>query len=208
MDIYEAIARRQTIRDFSPQPIPPELIQKIVAAGLRAPSNNHMRQWHFVLLQDREMRKALLDEIIKPIGKKGALGIINRWGLTDESQREMYLEAIPRQYGMLMDCACLLLPFFYQPGPLLKPKTLSDLNAFASIWACVENMLVAAAAEGIYGVTRIPFEPERQAIKAFVNSPEGYETPCYLALGYPAETAKRAGQVSISLEERIHFDRW
>jgi nitroreductase len=209
MDAFEAIYKRRTIREFAPIEINPEVVQKIIAAGMAAPSNNHMREWHFVLLQDAARRKELLDQVINPVGRKGALGIINRWGMTDSIQREMYLEGIPRQYSMLSTCSCLILPFFYQPGDLLKPQDLFALNAFASIWCCVENMLIAAAAEGIFGVTRIPFEAtERKILKKFLNVPVGYETPCFLALGYPAEDAVRARQVEISAVERIHLDSW
>jgi nitroreductase len=208
METYQAIANRKTIRDFSNQELDSELVKRIVAAGLAAPSNNHMREWHFVILQDKARRCELLNQVIKPVGKKGALGIINRWKLTDEYQREMYLDAIPKQYSMLADAGCLILPFFFQYTPLLKPKTLSDLNTFASIWCCIENMLVVAASEGIFGVTRIPSDSETKIIRQFLNVPDGYEIPCYLALGYPGEDAKSARQVEIDLKEKIHLDTW
>ncbi len=38
--------------------------------------------------------------------------------------------------------------------------------------------------------------------------PAEYEIPCWLAPGYPAENAKRAGQVDIPLEECIHLNGW
>jgi nitroreductase len=208
MEIYEALASRKTIRDFSNREINTELIKKIIAAGFYAPSNNHMREWHFILLQDKDRRKELLDQVIKPLNRKASLGVINRWGMTDEDQREMYLDAIPKQYSMLMNAACLILPCFQQGSPILKPKTLSDLNAFASIWCCIENILVAAASEGIFGVVRIPFEEERKVLKEFHHLPENYEIPCYIALGYPAEDAKRARQVEFRLEDRLHTDTW
>jgi nitroreductase len=208
VDVYEAIAARKTIRDFSPSDISHDVIEKILSAGFKAPSNNHMREWHFILLQDKEKRKALLEKVIKPVSAKGAVGIVNRWGLTDDSQRQMYIDGIPKQYNMLYTAGVLILPCFSQPGPLLKPKDLSALNPFASIWCCIENILVAAAAEGIFGVTRIPFEKERKTIKQFLALPDEYEVPCYLALGYPGDSAKRAGQVEINLDERIHMDQW
>ena len=208
MDVYEAIFARKTIRDFAPRNIDPEIIKKIITAGFQAPTNNHMREWHFVLLQDKDQRKELFDRVIKPVSTKGATGIVNRWGLTNDSQRRMYIEAIPKQYSMLFNAVALILPCFSQPSPLLKPKDLSALNPFASIWCCIENILVAAAAEGIFGVTRIPFEAERKTIKQFINLPAEYEIPCYLALGYPAETAARAGQIDINLDARIHNNGW
>lgn len=208
MDIYEAMQKRMTIRDFSDQPVDDATIQKIISAGFLAPTNNHMREWHFILLNDRAKRAEIIGQTMKQITPKGALGIINRWGLTDPSQRAMYLDGIPKQVSMLMTSTCLILPCFHQNSPLLKPKSLSDLNSFASIWLCIENILLAAAAEGIFGVTRIPFDDERAQLKTLLNIPAGFEIPCWIALGYPAEETKRAGQVEINVTERIHQSGW
>jgi len=208
MDVYQAIQARKTIRDFAPREIDDQLVRKLISAGFNAPTNNHMREWHFVLLQDLEKRRELLDKVIHPVSTQGAIGIVNRWGLTDEKQRGVYIEAIPKQYNMLLTSGCLIFPCYLQPSPLLKPKDLSDLNAFASIWCCIENILVAAASEGIFGVTRIPFESERHILKEYLGLPTQYEIPCYLALGYPASDAQRARQVDISIEERIHNNGW
>ncbi len=208
MDVYEAMAARKTIRDFADSPVDEVMIHKIIAAGFYAPTNNHMRDWHFILLQDKEQRKALLDQVIHPVSRRGANGILNRWGVTDEVQREMYLDGIPKQYSMLYNAGCLLIPCYHQPTPVLKSKEIFGLNAFASIWCCIENMLVAAAAEGIFGVTRIPFRAESLIIKQELSIPTEYELPCWLALGYPSEDAKRARQVEIQPGERIHKGGW
>jgi nitroreductase len=208
MQTYDAIQARHTIREFSNQPIESSLIEKIIRAGFAAPSNNHMRQWHFILLNDRTRRQELLDPIIHRLDREWSLAVINRWGLTDPVQREMYLEAIPLQYSMLLNAGALILPFYAQPSPILKPKNLSDLNVFASIWCCIDNMVIAAADEGIFGVTRIPFAEESKSVKETLHVPSEYEFPCWLALGYPAENAKRAGQVPIDLKDRIHLNSW
>ncbi len=208
METNQAINARKTIRDFQDKDIPMDILEILLAAGLKAPSNNHMREWEFILLQDRPKRIHLLDQLLHPVGEKGALGIINRWGLKDEDQRAMYLDAIPKQYAMLAEAGCLILPCFNQPSPLLKPKTLSDLNAFASIWMCIENILIAAADIGISGVVRIPMEVERKQLKVLLEIPPTYEIPCFLALGYPASDARSAKQVKIDLSQKMHFNQW
>ncbi|PKO14009.1 MAG: nitroreductase [Chloroflexi bacterium HGW-Chloroflexi-10] len=208
MDVYAAINARQTIRDFSEQAIEPTLIERIISAGMAAPTNNHLREWHFVLLQDAAKRQELLAQVIHPLNKQDSIRVVDSWGMTDEVQREMYVDAIPKQYRMLATSACLMLPCFRQESDLLRPETLSSLNGLASMWCCIENMLVAAAAEGVFGVLRIPGENERSVIKRFLGIPGSYEIPCYLALGYPAEQARRARQTEIDLNERIHYDRW
>jgi nitroreductase len=208
MDVYKAINTRKTIRDFAPREIKQATLTKIITAGIKAPSNNHMREWHFVLLQDKARRKALLDLIIHPVDTQGATAIVNRWGLTDEKQRATYIEAIPKQYSMLYNAGALIYPCYPQPTPLLKPRSLSEMNPLVSIWCCIENMLVAAAAEGIFGVTRILFEDERKSLKKFLKVPGDFEIPCHLALGYPAKEARRLPQVEIDLDERIHMNVW
>ena len=109
---------------------------------------------------------------------------------------------------MLLEAAVLILPCFYISGPILKPESLSSLNHFVSVWCCIENILVAAASEGIFGVTRIPFENERKFLRKFFNIPAGYEVPCYLALGYPKPGAYRIPQFQVHLKEKIHMDGW
>lgn len=208
MEIYEAIHARHTIRDFDTKPLPDGLLERLVNAGFAAPSNNHMRDWQFVVLSDLEKRRALLEKVIHPTDRKGSIAIINRWGLTDEKQRNVYIDAIPKQFSMLMTAPLLLLPFWLHPTSLLKPRSLSDLNPLVSIWCVVENILVAAASEGIFGVTRIPFADESKIVKQELNVPTDYEFPCWIALGYPAEGAKRLPPIDIEIKERIHQNRW
>ena len=90
----------------------------------------------------------------------------------------------------------------------MNATCLSSLNEFASIWCCVENILLAAAAEGILGVTRIPMEEELVHIKKTINHPDNYAMPCYIALGYPKKDAKIPVQKQINVEDRIHINNW
>ncbi len=176
-----------TIRDFAEKEIPEEITQKILAAGLQAPSNDHLRRWEFVLVQDKEQRETLVNKIRHSKTQKAAVDVVNRWGLTIPSQRNVYIEAIPKQSRMLLSAAVLVIPCFHADGDLLHPESLSSLNSFASIWCCIENILIAAAAEGIYGVTRIPFEPERKHIHTVLKIQWITKFPL-LALGDRLET--------------------
>jgi nitroreductase len=208
VDIYKAISTRQTIRDFSPREIPEEIIRRILQAGLNAPTNDHLRRWEFILVQDPEKRVELVKHIRAPETTRGATNIVDGWGLVEPSQRECYIDAIPKQHTMLLQAGVLILPCFYSSGPLLKPESLSSMNCLVSIWCCIENILLAAASEGIFGVTRIPFENERKSIRAIMKIPAGYEVPCYLALGYPKENARRIRQYEVRVVEKIHMNEW
>ncbi|NLD49842.1 MAG: nitroreductase [Clostridiaceae bacterium] len=208
MDIYEAIFSRRTIRDFDEREVPGDIVKKILNAGLQAPTNNHLREWEFIVLNDKAARLNAIDKVTKNFSKEDVAAILDNWGCTDLEQRDMYFDGIPKQYKMLLTAGCLIIPFFRTYEPLLKTQILSSLNGFASIWCCIENILLAAASEGIYGVTRIPFEEEIKHIKTCLNVPDDYEFPCYIALGYPREAAKTFTPKNNSIESKIHFNNW
>ena len=72
METLEAIAHRQTIRQFADRPVPQEEIATLIRAGFAAPSNNHLRQWHFLSLVDLDRRRQLLDQVIHPLDRKAS----------------------------------------------------------------------------------------------------------------------------------------
>ena len=109
---------------------------------------------------------------------------------------------------MLSQSGCLILPFYKQNGDLLQPSALQSLNGFAAVWCCIENILLAAAAEGLGCALRIPTGEEWKFVAGRVGAPEGYVMPCYLALGYPAEGISYPEQEQIDPAKKIHLERW
>jgi len=208
VEVYEAIRKRRTVRDFKEKQISNGVIKKIIAAGLCAPTNNHLRQWEFIVIKGNEAKLRTIAAVSKNLTPEVARRIVDKWGLTDKCQREMYLDGIPKQYRMLLSAGCLIIPCFCQKENLLKSRTLSGLNGFASIWCCIENMLLAAVAEGIFGVTRIPFEKETHYLRKTLKIPRSYAIPCYIALGYPDRSKAKFRQLQIKVQSRIHADCW
>ncbi len=208
MDLYNAIYKRRTIRDFIDKEVPMETIERILDAGLRAPTNDHMRNWEFVVITDKEERLKILDGMPVRVTGKKVEKILDTWKMTDDCQRAMYIDAIPKQFFMLYNASCLILPFFRQDSPLLKPDSLSALNGFASIWCCIENILLAAAAEGLYAAIRIPFDKEASQIHEVMGQPDNYVMPCYLAIGYPSENAAWNPQKEYNIKDKIHINKW
>lgn len=210
MDIYTAINTRRTVRDFENRAIEMEIIEKLLDAGLKAPTNDHMRSWEFVIVNNKDTRLKLLEGVKEsvPGTTSEIINDVESWGMTDKQQKDMYLDAMPKQQSMIYNAGCLILPFFREDDPVLQPKNIHSLNEFASMWCCIENILLAAVSEGIFGVTRIPNYNESERIKKIIGHPDNYFLPCYIALGYPAQNAKVITQKDISVKDRIHFNLW
>ena len=60
MDLYEAMKTRRSIRDFTNEMIPKEVLERILEAAYTVPSNDHFRDWHFIVITDKDvLTKAL-----------------------------------------------------------------------------------------------------------------------------------------------------
>ena len=208
MDFYEALEKRRTIRDFSDKKIDNKIIEKILSAGLMAPTNDHLRNWEFVIITEKEIIEKVLKQIPKAVSENQNTSEIESWGMEDLHQINMYKDAIPKQYTMLMQSECLILPFFKQTSPLLEPANLSALNDFASIWCCIENILLAASAENLGCALRIPHDDETKNIFETIKHPKEYFMPCYLAIGHPLNEVKKVQQVKWKIEDKIHYNKW
>jgi nitroreductase len=97
MDLYSAISQRRTIRDFQDKEVPMEIIQKILNAGLKAPTNDHLRNWEFVVLTDKEEKARIISKIPKTYTKKAVEDFMDSYHMTDSCQRAMYMDGVPKQ---------------------------------------------------------------------------------------------------------------
>jgi len=80
MDIFGAISKRMTIRDFRYKPVAMEVVEKLIDAGMKAPSHDRMRRWEFIVVQDRITREKMVEHILEPTTLDGAVEVVDRWG--------------------------------------------------------------------------------------------------------------------------------
>ena len=97
MEFYEVIHRRRTVREWKNESVPPDVLERILCAGIQAPTHNHLREWEFIVLREQEE-------------KETALQFAKAWSVTQEENKAvsalgtfaqgMYAYAMPRQYSM------------------------------------------------------------------------------------------------------------
>jgi len=58
-NFYNLLRRRRTVRDFSPEPVPLEIIELAIATAGTAPSGANMQPWRFVVVRDAEVKKRI-----------------------------------------------------------------------------------------------------------------------------------------------------
>ncbi len=205
MEFYETTEKRRTVRTFADTLIAKEKIVRVLQAGLSAPTYNHLREWDFILIKDQETRF----NIVKAEG----IPDINNMPQFEQSlaaydslSKEMYLDAIPKQKSMLIRAPELLAVVFKPKTPVETANRVYDLNCLASVWCCIENILLALTAEDLCGVTYIP--QKNVKVKEVLGIPEHLELAALIAFGCKAEDAKLIPQKKVYLKDKFHLDHW
>jgi len=58
-ELFEIIKTTRSMRRLKPDPVPNELIRKILEAGVCAPSGGNMQRWRFLVVQDPKVKEAV-----------------------------------------------------------------------------------------------------------------------------------------------------
>lgn len=208
MEFYQVIEKRRTVRDFEDVPVDDDIIERIIGAGMRAPTNDHMRDWQFIVIKDKTVVYEMIRQIPKGISEKDLNQLMEDWNLKDACQQSCYKDAVPKQYRMLAEASCVIIPLLKQKSDILNASQLSQLNGFASIWCCIENIFLAATAEEMACTLRIPLGDEGEWARKTLNFPEEYFMPCFLAVGRASADAVIIKQKEYSIKSVIHKNKW
>ena len=68
MEFNEVLEKRRTYRDYSDREVSDEIINKVISAAFKAPTNDHLRQFEFVVIRGKEN----IAKIIAPLAKNMA----------------------------------------------------------------------------------------------------------------------------------------
>ena len=91
---------------------------------------------------------------------------------------------------------------------LERRRTMRDMSGREVSEEKLERIIAAATVEGLVTAFHVPIEDEAEYVKRKVNAPAGYELPCFLAIGYPADGAHVCVQKEIDPKTRIHTNEF
>jgi len=172
---------RRSVRRFSEQPVPPELITAAVAEALTAPAPHHTRPVRFVWLQTRATRNRLLDRMK------------DKWraDLAGDGRPAAWIERRVVRGQILYDAPEIVIPMLVPEGAHSYPdaaRTDAEHTMFTvAVGAAVQALLVALAVRGLgscwIGSTIFAADLAR----AELELPGDWEPLGAIALGYAAD---------------------
>lgn len=190
MGVYEAMRTLKAVRRLKPDPIPDEVLHRVLEAATWAPTGGNQQPWRIIAVKDRE--------------KKNRLGswYAERWSAFSKMYRtaisaDMPEEARKRMLRTLAAGDYLAQHFGETPVVAIfcfNPKQMAITDAKqnrpsvvggGSVYPSVENLLIACRAEGLGCVlTTLLCEVEPQ-VKELLAIPEGWGTAAAIPIGYP-----------------------
>ncbi|MCQ4363866.1 coenzyme F420-0:L-glutamate ligase [Mycobacterium gordonae] len=174
---------RRSVRRFSAEPVPPEIVESAVAEALTAPAPHHTRPVRFVWLQNEGARTRLLDRMK------------DKWrvDLTSDGRPADSVERRVARGQILYDAPEVIIPFLVPDGAHSYPdaaRTAAEHTMFTvAVGAAVQALLVALAVRGVgscwIGSTIFAADLVREELAL----PSDWEPLGAVAVGYAAEPA-------------------
>lgn len=207
MELYEAIEKRRTTRVFLAKDVEFETIKRILNAGNKAPTQNHNRNWSYIILKDNEKKARVFDyanNLAEKFDAEKYLNIPRPYPVTPG--QKMYAHALPLQFSMLEQAPYVIIPVF--KSAQLKGDGVSHLNPLSTAWCVIENIFLAATAEGLSCSMRIPLDDEHEIVKEKLKVPRTYIMPAFIGIGYANCEEALPEQTYPNIEKQLHFESW
>jgi nitroreductase len=201
-DLFEIMQTTRAMRRLKPDPVPDELIRRILEMGTCAPSGGNTQKWRFLVVKDPKIKQAVqvhykraFDEVIGP-----------RY-LTSTPPPGVSREAYTRQHA-----AVQYLTDHFHEAPVWIVACVDDGTATptrssgASIYPAVQNMLLTARALGLGATLTTRHLLHEKETEAALGLPPGVHSYAILPIGYPMGKFGPVGRAPLT--DVVYQDRW
>jgi len=201
-DVLEAIARRHSVREFRPDPVPDEVLLKLLAAAHQAPSAMNHQPWEFVVVRRPETKARLAAatagrnaQIVQTAGASVVClaSLRQADALADRFEAQIRAGQAPADREALVK-------------RLREDQAYRQTLVLPNTYTAVGYLLLAATKFGLATLWMTGFDGEK--VKAAVGAPgQDYLFAGVVAVGYPAEGWQQPARTRRPLAEIYSFER-
>jgi nitroreductase len=218
--LFEAIYSARSIRRLKPDPVPEELITKILDAAIRAPSGGNAQSWAFLVVRDPDLRQRL-GAIYREASDIAAAvyAARGRPAHLTEGQFARMMTAGAHLWEHMGEAPVLLLPCARLPALPAREALPSEIAARwedevayadrirgASIYPAVQNIILACRGFGLGTVITTNHIRCEGEVKALLGIPEDVSTFALMPIGWPLDNF--GPLTRRPLAEIAHANRW
>jgi nitroreductase len=211
IELYEAMRTLRAVRRLRPDPIPDDVLRRVLEAATWAPSGGNRQAWRVIAVKD-PARKQHLGELYKRIAKPFMGSYRDRLASLPESERaqtEKMLRAglhLAEHFG---EAPVVCIFCFHPDGLAVTDFDLSRISVVGggSIYPAVQNFLLACRAEGLGCVLTTLLCKVEPEVRKVLEIPQPWGTAAAVPIGYPQ--LRGHGPISRRPVEQMAFvDSW
>jgi nitroreductase len=201
MDVFEAMESAMTMRWLSEEPVPDELIEKLVWAGTRAASPENSQLWDFIVVKSPEQRARLHETIIPDISLLGGVG--SRLASHPDPVKRRMGESAHHLMATLREAPILI---FICGSSWVPGDPREDRYLFSAIYGASQNMLVAGRALGLGVALTGLHHLNTRGVRAVLNVPDHKIIGVTMAVGWPTRPFRPVKRKPIA--DVMHSETW
>jgi nitroreductase len=218
--LFEAIYSARSLRRLKPDPVPDELISRVLDAAIRAPSGGNAQNWAFVVVRDAGQRRKLGAIYRKASDIAEAIyAARGRPPHLTERQFARMLAAGKYLWDHVGEAPVIVIPCARRPVLPARDSLPPDIAARwddevayadrirgASIYPAVQNIILACRALGLGTVITTNHIRCEDEVKALLSIPDDVSSFALMPIGWPID--KFGPLTRCPLAEVVHADRW
>jgi nitroreductase len=190
MEIYEAMSTMRAVRRLRPDPVPDDVLNRVLTAATWAPSGGNRQGWHIVVVRDPQTKQTL-QELYHPIWQAYAASYDDALlaDLPEDAQRKATRTLASGTYlSENLHAVPVVAVFCFNPefmsitdAALDRPSVVGG----ASVYPAVQNLLLACRNEGLGCVLTTLLCLEEPRVRELLSIPDGWYTCAHVPIGYP-----------------------
>ena len=211
IQMYEAMSTLRAVRRLKPDPIPDDVLQRILTAATWAPTGGNAQPWRIIVVKDNDSKRQLGDLYAERWQQFAGMYRSRLNGLPDEELRAQERiiasgDYLAEHFG---ETPCIIVFCFNPKAMAITDIKLDRVSVVGggSVYPSVQNLLLACRQEGLGCVLTTLLCECENSVKDILGIPEGWGTAAHIPVGYPM--GKGHGPIKrMSVGELAYLDRW
>ena len=183
MDLFTALHTRHSIRRYTDQPVPSDLIDRLLEAATRAPSSHNCQPWRFVVITTSSVKAQLADRM----GERLRADRLRAGDRVEEIERD-----VARSRERITSAPAIIVVCLSTSG---LDNHHEQLMAIQSVAAAIQNMLLAAHEAGLGACWMAAPLYCPDVVREALRLPADWDAQALITIGYPADEGKDRGRV-------------
>ena len=209
-NLYSILSTTRSIRRISDTPVDDATLERVLQAAIWAPSGGNRQPWRIIAVRDRALKQKLGEIYAAEWAKYVEMNMKRVEGMPENivEATRTGLAVGTRLAESLADVPVVVM-FIHDPREVFVTDGnlgRTPVVGGASLYPAVQNLLLAARAEGLGGVLTTLISASEVKVRELLEIPEPWGVYAMVPIGYPR--GKHGPLRRAPLSQMVKYDRW